>query len=259
VIPLRIGGLQDLDFYSKVLEQAGDAFECLVIRTFGLGLESRQYRLYNMDSADGELLRRLLAFRTSAAPARKWSIDTLFLQSQKLKRADTQLHRLIDLGKLKSLSLWDCTHMDVLLRCLIEASATDTPRLELLDISVCHAGPAPRLLEDLLRTFGTLQTLIYYSVGQTVEDTVFDIRCLDRHKSTLTNLYLGCGSNENSEVPIRLLSEDDLTWLCNSCQSLRQLAIPMPSIQVYSAAAGLDKTMVSVQTQWSRSTSLTAR
>ncbi|KAK4550645.1 hypothetical protein LTR36_000224 [Oleoguttula mirabilis] len=235
VIPWRVVRLEDLGYYSALLDHNGEACKRLTIRTNCFGPTDKDSKPFDELADAGEPSNTLFQHCIRSKPRRTMRLESLSLSSQDLHHITNNLCAAIELPKLQSLYIWECRQADALLARLIDVFRKEQPQPLKLVVAIKYSKPSPRLVPGLLRALAGLEHLIVSHWCSANEDTKFDVRCLETHKSTLRDLYLGTGENRSRTTPLFVMPEKDIEWLVANVQGLKQLAIAMPKIRMADA------------------------
>lgn len=235
VIPFRLNGWQETKFYQQMIERSGKALKALTVRAERLGPIFEEMVLDEKDTT--EVLARCL-FTHGLPNKTRVELKDLNFQCQDFSLAASTWVQVVDFSKLRSIRIWNCNEVDNLFQALLDSSTHEPLHLEGLILSLDRTSQFPTLAQEFVSSISGLQYLQLCYAPVIIKDTGFDLRCLEKHKSTLKDLYLGIGANDIDLPPLHRFSHEELKWICSNCVGLRQLAIALPVLRLDDACAG---------------------
>ena len=233
---LRIGPL-DIDFYQRLIKRSSDSLKSL---RFNLN-KSRAPEFEGFLSEETPVVAIVDGLFKHCLPLGsrpKLVLDDLSIQYQELHETGNMWLHVVDIAKLLTLQLSGCDRVEELLEGFQKIAQAQPLRLQRFGWASEKSQEGRMLaVQDLLRYSSGLQYLNLWFVPARPADVVFDIQCLKNHASILSDLYIGIGSHWH-RPPFHVFSQDDIEWLCPNLLSLRQLALPLPSLGLSDAFAG---------------------
>lgn len=240
VIDWKIGGALDITFYRQLIERSGSALKALTVRTCSFGGSSGL--LHRRDSEG--LAKALFNYDRSKEHVTPLQLADLNLQNQDLRICKSIWIKHVDFSKLSTLQVWNCDNPGSLLRRLQDYSRRRPLRLHGLVLSFEDKVDLFEV-QDFVGSLSSLQYLNLCYVPSTAEHSFFDVKCLESHKHTLKDLYLGIGCNNRTAHfnnqdfhAMQRLSSASLRWLCTDFTQLRQLAIALPPVSLEDVFTG---------------------
>ena len=230
VVPCRVGSKEELEYYTMLINLSRDTLRNLAVHTYTLGQASDvRVDLNHNDDPQGEPLKTLLRPSTNRDSQPKLALANLLVVYQYLRPSTEFLNKSVNFSTLEKLVIVECAGVDYLISSIVEAFRPGLAKLYGLNIQCDWRATK---IPGLLRAFGGLQYLIPSFLRYRGEDSLFDIKCLSTHTSTLQDLYFGLGENASEVSPLYIPDEHDVGWLSANMQKLRQLALAMPAIRM---------------------------
>lgn len=231
-LPKRAGSAKDLHLYRDLIAGSKCSLSHLAIETYAEGfVENGSDGEVVVSSADysRSVFETLFKHEMPSRSMQPTVLRGLYLGYQDFNHTGTEWVSAIDFSQLETLELWFCIDSDGLVTRLLPIFRTDSPKLHGLSYSSLLDG-LPRV-QELLRTWTGLQTL-NLNFRKRNPHTKFDVQCLQSHKCTLRDLYLGLGTylDHLLEAKRSCVSNQDLQWLCTNLVELRQVGIAMPEL-----------------------------
>ncbi|KAK5120060.1 hypothetical protein LTR85_006541 [Meristemomyces frigidus] len=252
VITWRIVSMDELRYCSALLDRSEETCKRLSIRTNTLGPSEKDSQGFDVLGLEGEAMRTLFQHCIGVEPRRQMNLECLSFSGQDFSSTTNDLCNAVNMPSLRELYIWECRQVDTLLARLIEIFGNEPSQLRKLVIGIKYSQPSPRLIRKLLQSLVGLEYLIVSHWCLSPEDTKFDVRCLETHKSSLKDLSIGTGENRNRETALYGLPEKDMEWLVANVRSLRQVALALPEISLQDALSdewgGFGKAMACLAT-----------
>ena len=231
MIRWKLNASVDIECYQQLIERSARTLEALTIRTENFSGSGNSIPIFGASAST------YLAKGLSKGHRPKLVLNDVNFQNQDLRTAGSIWLRSIDFTNLGTLQMWNCYNVDDLLTELLELNRVQRLRLHGLVLSSESISQAPKRAEEFVGAISGLHYLNLCDLPKKPEETSFSIRCLQGHKDSVKDLYIGVGSNCRGSRPLHVLSSKDLRWLSANCSSLRQLAIALPPLLLKEAFA----------------------